>query len=111
MERLHRLRLKRLGIDTHQEAVVYTRRDCHVCRAEGFSSHARVRVTAGDTSIIGTLNPISCELLAPGEASLSEAAWVRLGAAEGKEISVSHPRPLDTLSEIPDSGNLEQIWK
>ena len=52
------LRLKRLGIDTHQEAVIYMRRDCHVCRAEGFSAHARVRVSAGDTSIIATLNRI-----------------------------------------------------
>jgi hypothetical protein len=31
------LALRRLGIDTYQEAVVFMNRDCHVCRAEGFS--------------------------------------------------------------------------
>ena len=94
------LRLKRLGIDTHDETVIYMRRDCHICRAEGFSSHARVRVTVGEASIIATLNHITSDLLAPDEASLSEAAWNRLGAIEGKGISISHPRPLDSLSRV-----------
>ena len=100
METSNTLRLKRLGIDTHQEAVVYMRRDCHVCRAEGFSAHARVRVTAGDTSIVATLNRITGDLLAPGEASLSEAAWARLGAADGNEIVIRHSRSLDSLSHV-----------
>lgn len=30
------LRYRTLGIDTQQEYVIYMRRDCHVCRAEGF---------------------------------------------------------------------------
>jgi hypothetical protein len=33
------LHLTRMGIDTHQEPVVYMRDDCHVCRAEGFNAH------------------------------------------------------------------------
>ena len=99
-ERSNSLLLKRLGIDTHQEAVIYMRRDCHVCRAEGFSAHARIRVTAGETSIIATLNHITGNLLAPGEASLSESAWARLGASEGGDIAISHPRPLDSLSRV-----------
>lgn len=94
------LRLKRLGIDTQQEAVIYMRRDCHVCRAEGFAAHARIRVTAGGTSIIATLNRITGDLLAPGESGVSEAAWIRLGAKEGADIAVSHSRPLDSLSRV-----------
>lgn len=96
----NRLRLKRVGIDTHQEAVIYMRADCHICRAEGFSAHARVRVDKGPAWIIATLNTISGDLLAPGEASLSESAWSRLGAADGDEVSVSHPRPLDSLGLV-----------
>ncbi len=99
-EQSNTLRLTRLGIDTHQEAVVFMRRDCHVCRAEGFSAQARLRVTAGDTSVIATLNRITGDLLAPGEASLSETAWARLGVEEGDDIAVSHPRPLDSLSRV-----------
>jgi len=40
----HTLRLRRLGIDTYQEAVIYMRRDCHVCRAEGFEAQSRIDV-------------------------------------------------------------------
>lgn len=94
------LRLKRLGIETQQEAVIYMRRDCNVCRAEGFSAQARVRVTADGASIIATLNRINSELLAPGQASLSEAAWIGLGAAEDDVIAVSHPKSLDSLSFV-----------
>ncbi len=94
------LRLKRLGIDTHQEAVIYMRRDCHVCRAEGFSARARIRVNAGVRSIIATLNFINSDLLAPGEASLSESAWLHLGAEEGGPVSVAHARSLDSLSSV-----------
>lgn len=94
------LLLKRLGIDTHQEAVVYMRRDCHVCRAEGFSAHARVLVAVGATSIIASLNQITGDLVGPGEASLSETAWLRLGAMEGDEITVTHAPPVDSLSRI-----------
>lgn len=94
------LRLKRLGIDTHQEAVVYMRRDCHVCRAEGLSAHARVYVTLGKKEIVATLNQVTGNLLARGEVSLSEAAWSHLGAKEGDTIMVNHARPLDSLSRV-----------
>lgn len=94
------LRLKRLGIDTQQEAVIYMRSDCHVCRAEGFTAMARVRVTTGDRSVIATLNRVTGDLLAVSEAGLSETAWNRLGAKEGDAVVVSHPRSLDSLSLV-----------
>lgn len=96
----NRLRLRRLGIDTHQEAVIYMRQDCHVCRAEGFAAQARIRVARGDAFVIATLNLVTSDLLAPGEAGLSEAAWARLGVEEGMEISVAHARPVDSLSSV-----------
>ena len=34
-EKNNTLRLKQLGIDTYKEAVIYMRKDCHVCRSEG----------------------------------------------------------------------------
>jgi thymidine phosphorylase len=77
-----KLKLKRLGIDTYQEAVVYMNRDCHVCRAEGFSAQSRVRVDYGKRYVIATLNVLSGGLLADGEASLSESAWRALHAEE-----------------------------
>jgi len=35
------LKLRRLGIDTYTDPVIYMRRDCHVCRAEGFEARTR----------------------------------------------------------------------
>ncbi len=94
------LRLRRLGIDTYQEAVVYMTRDCHVCRAEGFVAQSRVQVTLGSRHLIATVNVVSGSLLAHGEASLSESAWEALAAEEGALIHVSHPEPLESLSVL-----------
>lgn len=94
------LRLKRLGVDTHDHAVIFMRRDCHVCRAEGFSAHTRVLISTGEKSLIATINLVTGDLLAQGEASLSETAWNRLGAKEGQSIHVSHSQPLDSLSRV-----------
>jgi hypothetical protein len=94
------LRLKRLGIDTYDNFVVYLRQDSDVCRAEGFSSHTRVRVDAGGKSIIATLNFVVGDILSMGEAGLSEGAWQELGQSEGAIISVSHSRPIDSLAYI-----------
>ncbi len=95
-----RLRLRRLGIDTGPETVIYMREDCHVCRSEGFATHARLKVTYDERAIIATLNQISNSLLEPGETGLSEAAWQRLGAKPGGEAVVSHLDPLDSLSHV-----------
>lgn len=93
----HALKLKRLGIATHQEYVVYMRQDCEVCRSEGFSTHARVLVQHGSKSITATVGQIAGEILRPSQASLSEAAWRRLDAREGDVISVTHAPPVESL--------------
>lgn len=94
------LRLKSLGIDTYHEAVLFMRKDCYVCRSEGFEVHTRVRVTLNHQHILATLHTIEGELLGEGEASLSKYAWEKLGAHEGDKISLSHPKPLQSLSFV-----------
>jgi thymidine phosphorylase len=54
------------------------RTDCHVCRSEGLSSHAQIVLASSDHEIFATLYHVSGDLLAHGEAGLSEAAWQRL---------------------------------
>lgn len=98
--RSHTLQLRQLGIDTHQEAVIYLRRDCPVCRSEGFAAQARVCVTLGSRSIIATLNIVDGILLHPGEAGLSEAAWSLLDARGGDHVTVSHAPPVESLTHI-----------
>ncbi|HSD42574.1 MAG TPA: hypothetical protein VLD36_11985 [Burkholderiales bacterium] len=94
------LRPRRLGIDTHTEPVIYMRADCHVCRAEGFTARERVEVRAGTRSVIATLNVVTSDLLAPGEAAVSEAAWALLGAREGDAVRAVHPAPVESLRHV-----------
>lgn len=94
------LRLKRIGIDTYQEPVLYMRRDCHVCAAEGFEAQSRVEVEAGGRHIVATLNVVDGDFLADSEMGLSEAAWRLLGAQPGDLARVRHPAPLESLGHV-----------
>jgi thymidine phosphorylase len=95
-----RLRLRRLGIDTYQEHIVYMHADCHVCQSEGFAARSRVRVSANGKSLLATLNVIRSDLLGFDDASLSEAAWALLGASEGDVVEVTHPEPVASESFV-----------
>ena len=94
------LKLRRLGINTYKEAVIYMREDCHVCRAEGFEVQARVKVALNGKDLIATLNMVTSDILKQGEASLSEYAMQKLGAQDGDKIQVSHPSPVHSLSHM-----------
>ncbi len=96
----HRLRARRLGIETQQEAIILMRRDCPVCRSEGFSAHARVRVSHGDRSVIATLFQVTSDLLQENEVALSESAWRRLCLSNGDPLQVSHPAPVRSMSPV-----------
>ena len=96
----HSLLLKRIGIDTYQEPIVYMRADCHVCRSEGFSAQSRVRVSNGRAAIIATMNVVHDGFLASGEAGLSEAAWQRLGARHGDRGTFSHTQPAESMGAV-----------
>lgn len=97
---LHPLRAKRLGIRTHQEAVVYMRTDCHVCRSEGLIPQSRVLLRNSKREIIATLHQIESELLDIDEAGLSEIAWQRLAVQEGDPIYASHHSPVESLGFV-----------
>src|SRR6266571_2128137 len=85
---------------THQEAVVYMRADCHICRAEGFRAHARVGISHQGRSIVATLHHVIGDLLRRNEAGLSESAWQALDAREGDEVAIEHPPTLESLSFV-----------
>ncbi|MFZ1294021.1 MAG: thymidine phosphorylase, partial [Pseudomonadales bacterium] len=96
----HFLYLRRLGIDTYQEPVVYMREDSDICRAEGFSSQNRVQVSVDQRRIIATVHMVRSELLHHDEAGLSEAAWHLLGASERAQARFSHPAPVESMSHV-----------
>ncbi len=94
------LTLRRLGIDTQREHVVYMHRDCPVCRAEGFVAQARVQVALQGRRIVATLAVVDSDLITPGQAGLSAGAWAALGASEGDTVAVTHAPTLDSLSDL-----------
>lgn len=97
---LPRLHLRRLGIDTYQEPVLYMHRDCPVCHSEGFEAQSRVEVAVNGRRLIATLNVVHGDFLRPDEAGLSEAAWRLLDAKEGDEALLHHPAPLESLGHV-----------
>jgi thymidine phosphorylase len=79
-----------MGIDTYQEPVIYMRRDCHVCRAEGFTASTRVAIATNKHSIIATLFVVDDRLLRPGYVGLSKIALQRLHVRKGTLVTISH---------------------
>ncbi len=94
------LRLRRLGIDTYDEPVVYMSEDCPVCRAEGWEALSRVEVTCNERVIVASIHVVTDGLLAADEASLSNAAWAMLDAVEGGSVGVAPSPPLASLSAV-----------
>lgn len=92
--------VRRIGIDTLQEFVVYMHHNCPVCRAEGFGAQARVKITLRERSIVATLNVADTGVISPGEAGLSDSAWQALAAQPGDRLSVSHAPTLDSMSHV-----------
>jgi thymidine phosphorylase len=96
----HRLRARRIGIDTQYEAVVFMHKECSVCRSEGFTAHNRVLLRAGERHVIATLYHVTTDLIGHDEAALSESAWLRLGLQDEGIIGVSHPDPVESLGQV-----------
>lgn len=96
----HRHKLRRLGIDTQREFIIYLRKDCQVCISEGFQALTRLEVHFRGKEIIATLNIVESELLGDDEASLSESAWSALGVMEGDEISLRHLAPIESYNYV-----------
>jgi thymidine phosphorylase len=92
--------LKRAGFDTYRENIIFMRSDCHICESEGFTALTRVNVTCRDKSIVATLNVVLSDILGDGEAFLSEIGFERLNAQEGDTISITHLRPILSLSDV-----------
>jgi thymidine phosphorylase len=94
------VRARRLGFDTQHEAVVLMHRECGICRSEGLTAHNRVLLRANGRQVIATLYHVTSDLVSHDEAGLSESAWHRLALRAGDLLSVSHPKPLDSMSLI-----------
>jgi len=98
--KLYKLKPRRLGIDTHAEAVVFLRKDCPVCRSEGFEAHSRIVLAAAGRRIVATLYQLEDPIIGADEAMLSEVAWQRLELKGDEELVASHLEPIESLSAM-----------
>src|SRR5690554_8054797 len=96
----HALIAVEMGIDTHQEPVVFLRADCEVCRAEGFNANARLQLSLGERAIIATLNVVTEAVLPPGRVGFSHIAWQRLELKGGEAVTLSHAPVLHSMSAV-----------
>ncbi|HEX7946001.1 MAG TPA: thymidine phosphorylase family protein [Phenylobacterium sp.] len=94
------LRARRLRLFTQHDAIVLMREDCAVCRSEGHGPRAQVMLVANGREVMATLYQVGETVLGVDEAGLSEAAWERLGIAEGDAIQVRHPPALESLANV-----------
>lgn len=94
------LPLRRAGIDTYRQPVLYLHQGCLVCRAEGFAALTRVRVTCGSREIVAILNVVTGDWLSEDEASLSEAAWQALNPSPGALAGFAHAEPAESTGAV-----------
>lgn len=94
------MRIRPVRIDTYRENVVFLRKDCDLCRAQGFAALSKVEIVAGDKTLTGVLNVVGERFLGSDEIGLCEYAFEKLGLAAGTEVEVRHPDPVRSVELI-----------
>jgi thymidine phosphorylase len=100
MTPIYYLNAVEMGIDTHQEPVVYMREDCHICRAEGFNANTRLLVKTQSNELIATLYVVNRGNLEHDQIGFSKIALQRLQVSQGQPVSVSHAPIVSSLSAV-----------
>lgn len=96
----YRMHSLRIGIDTHEESVIYMRADCAVCRAEGFSASTRLKVSAHGRAVIATLNVVDSGILPEGFVGLSSHAWQKLQLQDHEEVHIAWAPVVSSMSDV-----------
>lgn len=96
------MKLRRVPIDTYKENVAFMRKDCPLCRSQGFRALSKVRISAGDKELTAVLNVSELPFIRHDEIGLCLYAFDKLGLPEGTEVEVSPPRPIYSVQHIKD---------
>lgn len=98
LKRIHNnFKLRRLGIDSYNEIVLFIRADSSCFQSEGFEKRSRVIIKHANRTVVATINAITSDILLGDEASLSEIGWQTLQAQDGDRIGLFH-------ADVPESG-------
>lgn len=96
----HLLKPRRLGIDTHSEAVALLRKDSIISRSEGLSAHSRILLSCGARQAIATLYQVESSFLGRDEIGLSDASWEMLEPLQGSLVRVQHAPLVASLGQV-----------
>jgi thymidine phosphorylase len=94
------LTTRRLKLETQQEPIVLMHSECPIARSEGFAARAQVELHAAGRTALATLYQVSDSIVGAHEVGLSEVVWRRLGVEDGTPLTVRHPQPLQSMSDV-----------
>ena len=95
-----KLRLKRIGIDTHRENIAFLAYDDLTGRALGLHPMDRIEISANERRLVAVLNIVEESVLPIGTIGLSNAAFDELGVSDNSLVDVApaeEPASLDLL--------------
>ena len=94
------LRTRRLRLETQHEPIALMHSDCPISRSEGFSARAQIELHAQVKMALATLYQVRDSIIGVHEVGLSEALWRNLGVDDGTPVTVRHPQPLQSMSDV-----------
>ena len=97
-----KLRLKRIGIDTHRESIAFLAHDDLTSRALGLHPMDRVEIAANSRRLVAVLNVVEGNVVPVGAIGLSNEAFDKLGVMDNSLVDVGPaeaPESLDLLHE------------
>ena len=111
-----RLPIRRVGIDTYRENVVFLHRDCSVVQAEGFQALSKVDLRLdgdGDgPTISAVVNVVVDErIVSRCDLGLSLPAFEQLGAPEGTVVSIAHAEPPASIAALHRKIGAERLTR
>lgn len=114
---VHMFRLRRLGIDTMREHIIFIHEEAVAAGELGFNPIDRVLLTGTNPvdgtprELTGTLNFCRDSLITPAEIGLSEVAFQDLGLPEGALVGATlspAPRSVDHVRDKLRGGRLDR---
>jgi hypothetical protein len=96
------LKLKRVGIDTHNESIAYVDRHCRAFRPDQHRALKKVGITSEDgREILASLAIVDDEgIVADDELGLSEQGFSNLGLPEGSRVAIAPAVPPRSLESV-----------
>lgn len=88
-----KLRLRRIGIDTHRESIAFLDNSDLLGRSLGLHPLDRVEVSANGRTVLAVLNTVEGTVLEEGSIGLSNTAFEKLGLREDTIVDVSPAEP------------------